>query len=78
MPPPHAIRFPRLDGSAAVGAVGAVGNRDGVTVSKRSHAVLEDNEILDSYDKGLGVTGASAEARGDRIVAMGRGSNPTS
>jgi len=50
-----------------------VGNRDGVTVSKRAYAYLEDNDIIDSYDKGLGVTGASAEARGDRIVGSGAG-----
>jgi hypothetical protein len=50
-----------------------VGNRDGVTVSKRAHAKLEGNAILDSYDKGFGVTGATAEANGDRIVGSGAG-----
>lgn len=53
-----------------------VGNRDGVTVSKRAHAVLERNDILDSYDKGFGVAGASAEGTGNRIVGSGSGNSP--
>jgi hypothetical protein len=52
-----------------------VGNRDGVTVSRRSHAVLDRNEILDSYDKGFGVAGASAELVGTRIIGSGAGSS---
>lgn len=50
-----------------------VANRDGVTVSKRSHAVLDSNEILDSYDKGFGVAGASAAVLGTRIIGSGAG-----
>jgi hypothetical protein len=53
-----------------------VGNRDGVTVSKRSHAVLDRNEILDSFDKGFGVAGASAEVIGTRIIGSGAGGSP--
>jgi hypothetical protein len=53
-----------------------VGNRDGVTVSKRAHAVLERNDILDSYDKGFGVAGASAEGTGNRILGSGSGNSP--
>jgi hypothetical protein len=50
-----------------------VGNRDGVTVSKRAHATLERNEIRDSYDKGLGIAGASADGAGNRILGSGAG-----
>lgn len=53
-----------------------VGNRDGVTVSKHSHAVLERNDILDSYDKGFGVAGASAEGSSNRIIRSGAGTSP--
>lgn len=50
-----------------------VGNRDGVTISKRSHAILENNRIVDSFDKGLGIAAASAEGRGNVISGSGRG-----
>jgi hypothetical protein len=50
-----------------------VGNRDGVTISKRSHALLERNRILESYDKGLGIAGASAIGRDNVIADSGRG-----
>jgi len=53
-----------------------VGNRDGVTVSRRSHAVLERNEILNSYDKGFGVAGASADVIATRIIGSGAGGSP--
>ncbi len=50
------------------------GNRDGVTVSRRARAVLENNFIINNKDKGLGVSGATVEGRGNRIVGNGVGS----
>jgi hypothetical protein len=52
-----------------------VDNRDGVTVSSRAHAVLDRNEILNSYDKGFGVAGASAEVTSTRIIGSGAGTS---
>ena len=52
------------------------GNRDGVTVSKRSRAKLIGNRIVDNYDKGLGVAGAEATGRDNVIARNGiRGPN---
>lgn len=49
-----------------------VANRDGVTVSDEAHAELRDVLIVASYDKGLGVSGASVAATSVQVLASGR------
>lgn len=48
-----------------------VGNRDGVTVTRDSSAVLERVLIAGNYDKGVGVSAARVSARGCSILANG-------
>jgi hypothetical protein len=49
-----------------------VANRDGVTVSDEAHAELQGVLIAASYDKGLGVSGASVVAKSVQVLASGR------
>jgi len=50
----------------------AIGNRDGVTASRRSHAILEDVVVAGNYDKGIGASAASVEATDVFVLANGR------
>jgi len=49
-----------------------IGNRDGITVTQGSKAVIERVIVAGSFDKGLGVSGASLRARSVQVVASGR------
>jgi hypothetical protein len=47
-------------------------NRDGVTVSRGARAELFSNQIVDNYDKGLGVSSAEAGGSGNFIARNGK------
>ena len=51
----------------------AVGNRDGISITRRAGAKLEDVWIVGSFDKGLGVSGGRVSGKGVRIIANGDG-----
>lgn len=50
-----------------------IGNRDGLTVSRRAKATMIDTAVVGSFDKGVGVAGATLEGRGNLIAANGLG-----
>ncbi len=50
----------------------AIGNRDGVTASRRAHATLENVVVAGNYDKGIGASAASVQATGVFVLANGR------
>ena len=47
-------------------------NRDGVTVSRGARAELFSNQIVDNFDKGLGVSSAEADGSGNYIARNGK------
>jgi parallel beta-helix repeat protein len=49
------------------------GNRDGITISRRSRAHLVGNKIIGNYDKGFGVAGAYATGERNTIESNGLG-----
>jgi len=61
------------DATATIRDSVAVANRDGVSVTRRSRAELEDVWIVGSFDKGLGVSGGAVRGRGNRLIANGDG-----
>jgi len=62
------------DAKAVVRDSVAIGNRDGVTVTRGSNATLENVVIAASYDKGLGASAASIQ--GDDLAILANGRDP--
>jgi hypothetical protein len=59
------------DAAATLADSVVVANRDGVTVSRGSHATLERTIVAGNYDKGIGVSAASLEGKRVQVLANG-------
>ncbi len=50
-----------------------IGNRDGLTVSRRAHATVIDTAVVGSFDKGVGVAGATLAGIDNLVASNGLG-----